>query len=420
MNRRAAAWLGWSAACISVLLFTVALLLVWVNEPYNLSSFGFFTLGFLAFPAVGALIVSRQPGNSIGWIFCVVGLLIGFWFFAGQYAVYTLVTAPGSLPGGVAAAWLGDWAGEPGWGLITTFLPLLFPTGRLLSPRWRPLAWCAGGVIALQMASDAFLPGPFHLQSFGGIVPLEQNPLGIEALAGATDLIGNLLSLLFLAVALPCLASIVVRYRRAQGPERAQIRWFAYAVFLVPIVFGFFSLKPFESVGGAAQTTMSLGDLATGVIFTLAIAAFPAAVGIAILRYRLWDIDNLINRTLVYGTLSAVLLAIYFGSVVLLETLLRPFVGERNEPAIVLSTLAIAALFNPLRARIQAFIDRRFYRRKYDVTRTLARFGTTVRDEVELGVLSSRLVEVVEETMQPAHVSLWLRTPGAKTGTEEG
>jgi hypothetical protein len=408
MTRRTITILGWSACAISVLLFALALLVAWASEQDGFLGFAVFTLGFLAFPAVGALIVTRQPGNTIGWIFCAVGLLIGFWSFAGQYAVYALVIAPGSLPDGVAVAWLGSWAGEPGWGLITTFLPLLFPTGRLLSPRWRPVAWSAVIVIALQIASDVLRPGPFQLHSLGSLVPPERNPTGIDALAGAADLISNSLSVVSLLVTIPCLASIVVRYRRAKGIERAQIRWFAYATFPVPIVFLAVSL----SSGDQLQT---IG----GLLFVLAIAAFPGAVGIAILRYRLWDIDILINRTLVYGVLTTALVAVYISSVILLETLLRPLVGENNDLAIVISTLAIAALFNPLRKRIQAFIDRRFYRRKYDAIKTLAAFSATLRDEVDLDRLAGRLVEVVEETMQPAQVSLWLSKPGRKVASNE-
>ncbi len=419
MIKRFAPWLGWAAAFMSALLFALGLLLVWVSEPGFLMSFGFFALGFLAFPAVGALIVSRQSGNAIGWIFCAVGLLIGLWFFGGQYAVYTLVTAPasgyqGSVPGGVAAAWLAGPAGEAGWGLITTFLPLLFPTGRLLSRRWRPVAVCAAGVIGAQMAAHVVIPGPFDLNSFGGRTPLAQNPTGIEALAGAGDLIWNVLQVLFLAVALPCLASIVVRYRKAQGMERAQIKWFAYAVFLVPAVFLLVGLQTFQSSADLAQAITDLQLVATGAIFVLAIAAFPVAVGIAILRYRLWDIDNLINRTLVYGVLTASLAAFYFGSVLLLEALLRPIVGDNNDLAIVISTLLIAALFLPLRRMIQTAIDRRFYRRKYDAAKTLEAFSATLRDEVDLDTLASRLLDVVEETMQPANVSLWLGRSGSR------
>lgn len=413
MTARTAKWLACGALSGAALLFVAAFILVWANatEPDNVISFGFFTLGFMVFPTVGALIVSRLPRNPIGWIFCAVGVLIGFWFFAGQYAVYTLITAPGSLPGGVVVAWLGEWAGEPGWGLITTFLPLLFPTGRLLSPRWKPLARCAAVVIALQVAADSFLPGQFHLSSFGGRIPPQRNPLGIEALAGYADLISNLVLLLFLAVALPCLASIIVRYRRAQGMERAQIKWFAYAAFLVPAVFSFISLRPFQTSSDVIQVSTDVGAFATGVVFTVAIAAFPTAVGIAILRYRLWDIDNLINRTLVYGALTASLALVYWGGVAMLQELLRPIEGEGNDVAIVITTLVIAALFLPLRARIQAFIDRRFYRRKYDAAKTLAAFNATLRDEVDLDRLRAELVAVVNETMQPANVSVWLKQP---------
>ncbi len=413
MSRRATSRLAWSSWALTLALFGLGFLFANMNESTGLWTSAPFLLPLLAFPTVGAVVASRRPANPIGWIFCAVGVLTGFWFVGGQYAVYSLVTAPGSLPGGVWVAWLAVWAGEPGWGLISTFLPLLFPTGRLVSKRWRTVAWLAGITIAIQVATDLITPGRFSLHSMGAHIPPVNNPTGIQALTDLMEPLSNAVQLLFFAVALLCFASVVLRFRRAVGQERQQMKWFVYAVVIVILLVSTDSFIQASPFGSAYQaSTDPLHQARDAVLTSLAIIAFPVAVGLAIVRHRLYDIDIIINRTLVYGTLTATLLLVYFGSVVLLEQVVRSFTGqEHSDLVIVVSTLAIAALFNPLRKRIQAFIDRRFYRRKYDASKTLSAFSATVRDEVDLNKLTARLVEVVEETLQPERVSLWLLRP---------
>ncbi|MDQ4076163.1 MAG: hypothetical protein M3220_07935, partial [Chloroflexota bacterium] len=219
------------------------------------------------------------------------------------------------------------------------------------------------------------------------------NPLG----KGAGSLLLGIAGIGFLAMMVGMVASLlslVLRYRQSTRQVRQQIKWFAYLVVLCAAIF---------------LIALFGNDMTQGLVNTLIIACLPFAVALAILRYRLYDIDLIIRRTLIYTLLTAALLVVYLGSVVLLQQLFRALVGHSNQLSIVISTLAIAALFNPLRQRIQEFIDRRFYRRKYDAQKTLAAFGQTVRNEVELEQLTGELLRVIEETMQPAHVSLWLR-----------
>jgi hypothetical protein len=350
----------------------------------------------LAFATVGALIASRRPENAIGWMFCVVGLVMVTEGFTESYANLALFARSGSLPGGRVAAWASAWLGGPGLLGIFAFLLLLFPDGRLLTRRWRPVAWVAALAIAVVTFLHAFRPGPLRNSAF----PSVANPFGIEALAGVRDLLEFATFLLMLATLLASAVSLVVRFRRARLLERQQIKWFAYAGAFLALVF-------------VAGPTVLWSPAVPGWVwfcaFFLAVAGMPVCAGIAILRYRLYDIDIIINRTLVYGSLTATLVALYFGSIVLLQRVFVLLTGERSTVAIVASTLLIAALFSPLRRRIQSFIDRRFYRRKYDARRTLEAFSAKLRDETDLEALNDELVGVVRETMQPAHVSLWLR-----------
>jgi hypothetical protein len=350
----------------------------------------------LAFATVGALVASHRPENTIGWIFCAVGLVMCTEGFTESYANLALFARSGSLPGGRVAAWASAWLGGPGLLGIFAFLLLLFPDGRLPTRRWRPVAWVGAIAIAAVTFLHAFRPGPLTNSAF----PSVANPFGIEALAGVRDLLEFAAFLLMLATVLLSAVSLVVRFKRAHLLERQQIKWFAYAGAFLAAVF-------------VAGPTVLWSPAVPGWVwfcaFFLAVAGMPISSGIAILRYRLYDIDLLINRTIVYGTLTATLVALYFGSIVLLQRVFVLLTGERSTLAIVASTLLIAALFAPLRRRIQSFIDRRFYRRKYDARKTLEAFSTTLREETELGTLSEHLVGVVSETMQPSHVSLWLR-----------
>jgi hypothetical protein len=285
------------------------------------------------------------------------------------------------------------WIWLPGIILMFSFVPLYFPDGRLLSPRWRAVAWLAVIVAVIETGFAAIRPG-----SDEGI----PNPLGIESLEGspAFDLVFEAIAApLWLAVGALSVASLVVRYRRSHGKERQQIKWVAYAaVFLVTY-----------TLADQVLLQDDISFIADVVLFLIVFEGLWVAVAVAILRYRLYDVDVVINRTLVYGSLTVSLALVYLGSVVVLQAIFRALTGQESQLAVVASTLAIAALFNPLRRRIQQFIDRRFYRGRYDAAKTLDNFSARLRDETDLGTLSEDLLGVVRQTMQPAGASLWLR-----------
>ncbi len=351
----------------------------------------------------GALIVSRRPGNPIGWILCVSSFLFAFSIFSGTYAVYALVTQPGSLPAGEVAAWFSAWVQNPVY-LLFVYLFLLFPDGRPLSRRWRPLLWINGILIATTVVVEAFDPGRIQ-----GDEPI-RNPLGIEAAAGIFAVVAELVFYLTMLLVVVSAVSVYLRFRRASGVERQQIKWLAYAASLVGIV---------AVVGVIGE--LLLGGFGWWIFLVLVATLFgiPLSVGAAVLRYRLYDIDIVINRTLVYGASTALLAAVYVGSVVLLQGTLRALTGQESQLAVVVSTLVVAALFDPLRRRVQAFMDRRFYRSKYDAAKTLEAFNSRLRDETELDTLSSDVIGVVRETMQPEHASLWLRSEAPYRGEGE-
>jgi hypothetical protein len=294
--------------------------------------------------------------------------------------------------------------------LLAIYLVLLFPEGRLPSRRWRPLAWFSGVVIVLESVAQGLIPGP--LPDFGGV----RNPFGLEGQPWVEDAANALLVPLLLCI-LASVVSLILRYRRSGGEVRQQIKWIAFAGSFLGLVFVgtmvgsliLFYFAP-ETWGGTAQTPPFWLTLLFYVML-LSFGGVPVAVAFAVLKYRLYNIDVIINRTLVYGALTATLALIYFGGVATTQTVFRALTGQGRQPqlAIVVSTLVIAALFNPLRKRIQSFIDRRFYRRKYDARKTLEAFSAKLRDETDLEALSNELVGAVRETMQPAHVSLWLR-----------
>jgi hypothetical protein len=345
---------------------------------------------FTAFMVVGALVVARRPANAIGWMFSTIGLLVVGASLASEYSHYAYVTQPGAQPFAVAAAWYGSWAAYPIFGLTFTFTLLLFPTGRLLSPHWRPIAWLAAIGITANSVLAALQP-TLRLEYEGRTIP---NPIGISGLPRPEQgAVGIVLTGLFVGVSLAACASLVVRFRRARGMERQQLKWFAYAAALMVTANAVGALLPFSGDPGAALT----------------IALLPVAAGIAILRHRLYDIDRLINRTLVYGLLTAVLGLGYVGAVLLLGQL---FGGVTEDPpswAVAGATLAVAALFQPARRRIQAVVDRRFNRRKYDAAKTVEAFSARLRDELDLDTLSAELLAVAHQTMQPTTAALWLR-----------
>ena len=401
ISARVAAWLAWSLCLMSVALAAASLILALLNGrtlgeiflALSGPSIASQAIIVVSFSVVGALIASHRPENPIGWTFLAVGFFYGLLSAGDQYAIYALLTNPGALPLGAEASWLGQWIWAPGLGLILVFLPLLFPNGHPPSHRWRPVGWLGGLSIGLTVVSSTILLWP------------ERGP----ALLTGDESPSHVLNVVLLFAAVPMMfvaglgavISLFVRFSRARGDERQQIKWFASAAALT-----FFWILVFgqSAEGGLPGVIVALSSL-------LVIPSIPIATGIALLRYRLYDIDLLINRTLVYGALTAMLVAVYFGGVTATQALFRALTGQEDQPqlTIVVSTLVIAALFNPLRRRIQSFIDRRFYRRKYDAAKTLEAFSAKLRNETDLDALSDDLVGVVRETMQPAHVSLWLR-----------
>jgi hypothetical protein len=370
----------------SVLSATVALavLSIWLlaargsDQLINSVSFAFFSL---AVAPVGALIAVRRPSNGIGWILLALGLDI-----AATSAAAVLSRAGDADALAFVLRFMSNIGWAIGVALLGWFL-LLFPDGRLPSRRWRPLAWAVAAWPVALLTAAVLAPTTI---SGGRTVP---NPLG-----GVGGPLGDVLTLavpLLFAAVVPLFGAVavatLVRFARSSGPERQQLKWFAYAVILCLLA-----------------VFVSLAMSGFGVALNFALYSLPVATAFAILRHRLYDIDLLINRTLVYGALTAALAATYFGAVALLQTALRPLTGE-SEFAVAGSTLAVVALFAPLRRRIQGVVDRRFYRSRYDAARTLDAFGARLRDQVDLDAVERQLLGVVRETLQPAHASLWLR-----------
>lgn len=340
----------------------------------------------LAFATVGALVASRRPRNPIGWILLSAGLA----YEVGGLSV-SVVEPGGSGSWNTLLAWMGSWVWMVAIGPVGTFGLLLFPSGSLPSARWRPVAWLAGAGLALLVCSLALAPGRFEDTAI-------DNPVGLDGIGWLPDVLAAVGAIALVAAMLGSIASLRTRYTSARLDERQQLKWLLYAATLVAA--GVAITVPIETFAGPSWT-----DFANAVT-TLTVATVPVAMGIAILRHRLYDVDVVINRTLVYGALTATLAATYLGSVLLIG----PAVGQSGL-AVAVSTLAVAGIVRPARARIQGAVDRRFYRRRYDAARTLEAFGGRLRDEIDLEALGADLRGVVADTVQPAHVSLWLRSP---------
>jgi hypothetical protein len=342
----------------------------------------------VAFAALGTMVVSREPRNAVGWVLVVIPLSLGVLIVSDR--LFWLIALNSGATGGAAAyaAWLANWAWIPAIVPTFTILPLLFPTGETVSRRWRVLLWTALAAGIATFAGTAFAPGP--LDAFRGV----DNPISIDSPVVA--IVGRVGFFVLVPTALASIVSLGVRFRRSHGVERQQLKWVVAAAALLPVAF----------------TGAGFGGKAGFLILTSGLLVVAGAVAIAMLRYRLYDIDVVINRALVYGALSAMLAATYLGTVLLLQVLIAPLT-EKSDLAIAGSTLAVAGLFRPARRRIQATVDRRFYRSRYDAARTLEAFGARLRDEVDLETLTVELRAVIGSTMQPSHVTLWLR------GTEQ-
>ena len=391
---RRAAWLAWSLWVLIVAGICLGFLLWPVSEvalvPLVLST-------AVPFATAGAFVASWRPENPVGWLFIAFGAAAAIRFTGSQYATYALLTHRDSLPAGDFIASFAVHLWHPALGLLT-FSFLLFPHGRLLSPRWRIVAWvsaisCVTALIS-GMLEYEFLREYTWPENMSFV-----KPLFTGSLAEVAATVFWYSSMVILAMLFVSGGSLVLRLRRSVGEERQQLKWVVYSVALLA-----FAVPSTILVIIVVQSLESVR-----VFFAVLFPLIPISVGIAILRYRLYDIDRIINHTLVYGALTVMLVAVYAGSIVILQGFLRALTGQESQLAIVASTLAVAALFAPLRRRIQSFIDRRFYRRKYDARKTLEAFSATLRDETDLDALSDDLVGVVRETMQPAHVSLWLR-----------
>ena len=388
MRSRVVSWLAWSVCGVTLLVLALSVLLIFLGwstplprgwTPWRDQTVSL--LGIIGAPILGGLIASRLPRNPYGWLWLGFGLGLAFQSLAQSYGAYGLVVEPGSLAAPGTISRVLQLGGQVAL-TLAPLLMLLFPTGRLPSRRWRPLAWISTVAGAGLLSLVVFFEDPDQV---GGAV-------SIAAFV--------VVSVIFTAILLSAL-SIVVRYRRASGSERQQLKWFALAAVLIG----------FATAGHLLFLDLLLPEAFLNLLDAATITCLYVAVGIAILRYRLYEIDIIINRTLVYGSLTVTLVLVYFGSVVGLQYILRALTGQESQLAIVASTLTIAALFNPLHRRIQASIDRLFYRRKYDAVKTLDEFASKLRDETDLDALNSDLVKVVRDTMQPQHVTLWLREP---------
>jgi hypothetical protein len=386
-----AAWVLWTFSAAGIGLGVVLELLG--GRTADLQGLAFVS-GFSAYATVGAVVASRRPRNPIGWVFLTVGVLAAIGSIGEAYTLATF-SRPGPLsPAALLAAWTQTWFWYP---LLATatFMPLLlFPSG-LPSRRWRPVLWLLVASVTSVTVLSALSS---TLEAPGRTVP---NPIGLSRMTARDieeSLLFQLFGILLTALMAAAVVSLVLRFRRSRGVERQQLKWFAYAAVFVGL-----SLVASITIPAYERSPLS------GLVFGFAIWLIPISCGIAIMRYRLYDIDRIINRTLVYGVLTVLLAAVYVGAVVGLGTL----VGE-STLLVAASTLLVAALFRPARRRVQDLIDRRFYRRKYDAARTLEAFSARLRVEVDLDTLAGDLVGVVRDTMQPAHASLWLRSGSAR------
>lgn len=345
----------------------------------------------LATAAVGTLIGLRRPGNTIGRLLRVAA----FGFATGSLLVTYVEVAlsqPGSLPVGPLPVWLGDVMFQLGF-VVATFLLLLFPTGHLPSPRWKPVAWMA--TIGIALMSGAVLVGPGAFED----LPIE-NPIALDDASLALRLLGEGGFFLTLAAILASVASLIVRYRRAVGEEKQQLKWVAFGVVVLAI--GVAGTVVWDMVNGSAELSDDTGNL----VIALSLTVVPITIGLAILRYRLYDIDRIISRTVSYGAVTALLAGTYAGLVFMLRDLLP---SQGSSLAVAASTLAVAALFNPMRRRIQGLVDRRFNRSRYDLARIIEGFAERLRTEVDLDQLGRDLRLVASQSMHPRSIALWMR-----------
>jgi hypothetical protein len=401
---RALRFLSWMALPVTVVLTLGGIYLSILNRDVpgaaGVVVYAILDLVLLGFVALGILVVHRRPGNPVGWIIAGVGVTAVASGFLESYGVYALFTEPGRFSGGETTAWLSTLIFIPVLFAAPAMLFLLFPNGNLPGRRWRVVFWLVILTTCSTMAGAGLNP-VLNDAPFKGVA----NPLGVDPPRALFQTLSNIgwpgMTASFLVAAF----AMILRLRRSRGVERQQLKWIAAAAVVLPLASaaGVFSYYlGYETVGS--------------LLATFSFVPILFAAGYAVLRYRLYDIDIIINRTLVYGVLTISLILVYVGGVAGTQTAFRFLTGQDQQPqlAVVASTLAIAALFNPLRRRVQGLVDRHFYRRKYDAAKTLEQFSSKLRDETDLNDLRADILAVVRETMQPEHVSLWLREPERK------
>jgi len=382
--------LAWSLFALAALLIPIAPLLTIAGNETSLVFLLSFAAVQLSMASMGAFVASKLPSHRIGWLLLAIGLGLGLRESIGAYGELGNTTSSGPLPGDDIASWL-NWTFIPIVVGGVVYLLHLFPDGQFMSRRWKLVGHASAAIILVVGVSEALKPGPL-----ASVETVENPVVATGALADLADAVNAIIGPLALLSFGLAVVGMGVRMRRSHGVERQQIKWITFALALVAVF-----LAGSASLPGPLQWLPLLLGL-------IALAAMPVAAGVAILRYRLYDIDVVINRTLVYGALTATLACTYLAGVLLLQFALSAFT-DGSGLAIAGSTLAVAALFQPARARIQATVDRRFFRHKYDAAQTLERFALHLRDEVDLDTLAGELRTVVGDTMQPAHVSLWLR-----------
>lgn len=401
MKERTAAGIAWSLWVFTIVLSIASWVFIWLSRaaqvPDVIGFRGFDAVLAVAFSTVGAIVAARRPSNAVGWLLLAFGAANAPVSLLQQYAFFAVVGRDDALIGGIEAAWAQEVLAAA-QGAIFVLLLLLFPTGRLVSPRWRPVAAAAVAASPLETAGAAFVPGP--IVSF----TILNNPFGLSGLPARIVAVGDAIgNVLFVATLLAAVTSTVVRYRRAEPTERQQLKWIAAAGVLVAIGLVAFVLTGQEAGRSSLARPVQI-------FLILAVVTVPMAAGIAVLRYRLYGIDRIITRTLSYAIITTVLGGV-FTLVALMPTLVAGS-GDSPDWLIAVATLLVFAFFRPLRRRVQRVVDRRFNRARYDAAQTIEAFSARLREQTDLDSLRTELTAVVGQTMQPTHVSLWLRSEG--------
>ena len=389
MRAQTAQWVAGCTAAGSVALIGGGVALAYLNRQLVPASMTGWTVSNIsaqvvnvAVPVAGFVLASRRPENRIGWLFLVAGLTLGLSGFSNQYALHALVAVPGSLPAGRAVGWLLNAI----WMIpvaTLAFLLLLFPTGHLRSRRWRLAAWFIGGAFALITVWLLIVATQFWQHPF---TPPSQA-------TGLTALLSHMTGLLISAALLVSGAALVVRFAKSSGEERLQLKWCATAALLLVVVF---------------VASIWLNSAAVNVLQSLAFLCLYTAIAIAVLKYRLYDIDRIISRTLAYAIVTGLLVGVYAGLVLLATEVLQ----LKSPVAVAGSTLVAAALFSPLRSRVQRTVDQRFNRARYDADQMAAAFAARLKDAVDLDAVQADLASVVQRALEPAHVSVWMKRRG--------